>query len=111
MKVCGLPKSQIRGNSPVLSKYLSSATSHFGFPLGVCLTQVRVYLFWLAGLKALSFADRFCLYTRTYLQIRHFFQLKNINIFLTSPKKHMLWYSLEVPHRGTSNEYHCRCFR
>ena len=27
------------------------------------------------------------------------------NIFLISPWKHMLWYSLEVPCWGTSNEY------
>ena len=27
-------------------------------------------------------------------------------IFLISQGKHMLWYSLEVPQRGTSNEYH-----
>ena len=24
--------------------------------------------------------------------------------------RHMLWYSLEVPHRGASNEYHNICF-
>ena len=34
-----------------------------------------------------------------------FFNQKFVNIFLISPQKHMLWYSLEVPHRGTSNEY------
>ena len=28
-----------------------------------------------------------------------------INIFLNSPGKYMLWYSLEVPHWGTSNKY------
>ena len=28
-----------------------------------------------------------------------------VNIFLISPQKHMLWYSLEAPHRGASNEY------
>ena len=33
------------------------------------------------------------------------------NIFLISPQKHMLWYSLEVPRRGASNEYHNICFR
>ena len=27
------------------------------------------------------------------------------NIFLISPQKHMLWYSLEAPRRGASNEY------
>ena len=27
------------------------------------------------------------------------------NIFLISQQKHMLWYSLEVPHQGASNEY------
>ena len=29
----------------------------------------------------------------------------NLNIFLISPRKHMLWYSLEAPQRGASNEY------
>ena len=28
-----------------------------------------------------------------------------VNIFLISPQKHTLWYSLEAPHRGASNEY------
>ena len=32
----------------------------------------------------------------------HFFRL---DIFLTSPQKHMLWYPLEVFHRGASNKY------
>ena len=32
------------------------------------------------------------------------------DIFLISQQKHMLWYSLEVPQRGTSNEYHNICF-
>ena len=27
------------------------------------------------------------------------------NIFLISQRKHILWYSLEVPRRGASNEY------
>ena len=27
-----------------------------------------------------------------------------VNIFI-SPRKHMLWYSLEAPRRGASNEY------
>ena len=30
---------------------------------------------------------------------------KNTDIFLISPQTHMLWYSLEVPHWGASNEY------
>ena len=34
-----------------------------------------------------------------------FFQPKSIDIFLISLQKHMLWYSLEVPHQGASNEY------
>ena len=49
-----------------------------------------------------------------------------VNIFLISPRKHMLWYSLEAPlsheniccgysleapQQGTSNEYHNICFR
>ena len=33
------------------------------------------------------------------------FQLKIIDFFFISLQKHMLWYSLEVPHWGTSNEY------
>ena len=33
------------------------------------------------------------------------------NIFLISLRKHMLWYSLEAPRRGASNEYHNVCFR
>ena len=28
-----------------------------------------------------------------------------INTILVSPQKHMLWYSLEAPHSGASNEY------
>ena len=39
-----------------------------------------------------------------------FFQTKNIDFFLTSLQKHMLWYSLEVPHQGATNEYHIICF-
>ena len=27
------------------------------------------------------------------------------NIFFISPQKHMLWYSLEAPQPGASNEY------
>ena len=34
-----------------------------------------------------------------------FFQTKRIDIFLISRRKHMLWYSLEGPQRGASNEY------
>ena len=30
---------------------------------------------------------------------------KNTDIFHISPQKNMLWYSLEVPHQGDSNEY------
>ena len=41
----------------------------------------------------------------TLVKIRPIFKLKRSDIFLISPQKHMLWYSLEVPHRGTSNEY------
>ena len=33
-----------------------------------------------------------------------------VNIFFISPRKHMLWYSLEVPRRDASNEYHNICF-
>ena len=28
-----------------------------------------------------------------------------VNIFLIFQQKHMLWYSLEAPHRGASNKY------
>ena len=31
-------------------------------------------------------------------------------IFLISTQKHNMWYSLEPPHRGGSNEYHNLCF-
>ena len=31
-------------------------------------------------------------------------------IFLISAQKHRLWYSLEPPRRGGSNEYHNLCF-
>ena len=34
-----------------------------------------------------------------------FFQLKSTRVFLTSARKICCGYSLEVPHRGTSNEY------
>ena len=27
------------------------------------------------------------------------------NIFLISPQKHVVWYSLEMPYQGASNEY------
>ena len=33
------------------------------------------------------------------------FYPKNADIFLISQQKHMLWYSLEAPRQGTSNEY------
>ena len=45
------------------------------------------------------------------LQIRFFFfysfffQPKSTDMFLISPRKHMLWCSLEVPQWGASNEY------
>ena len=29
-----------------------------------------------------------------------FYQLKSTDIFLISPQKHMLWYSLDAPHQG-----------
>ena len=32
------------------------------------------------------------------------------SIFLISPQKRILWYSLEVPQQGTSNEYYNICF-
>ena len=41
-----------------------------------------------------------------YLQIRYSFQSKSTDIFLISPRKHVLWYSLEEPLWGTSNEFH-----
>ena len=34
-----------------------------------------------------------------------FVKWKVLSIVLLSPQKRMLWYSLEVPHRGASNEY------
>ena len=34
-----------------------------------------------------------------------FCQPKILDIFLISPWKHMLWFSIEAPQRGTSNEY------
>ena len=34
-----------------------------------------------------------------------FSKTKNYDIFAISPEKHILWYSLEVPRRGASNEY------
>ena len=37
--------------------------------------------------------------------IRQACQQKITDIFLISPRKHMLWYSLEAPRRGASNEY------
>ena len=37
--------------------------------------------------------------------VRGFSQPKIVNIFLICLQKHMLWYSLEAPHRGASNEY------
>ena len=40
----------------------------------------------------------------TIVPYKAFFQPKNY-IFHISPGKHMLWYSIEVPHLGTSNEY------
>ena len=33
-----------------------------------------------------------------YLQIRHFFQSKTVDIALISPQKYILRYSLEAPH-------------
>ena len=39
------------------------------------------------------------------------FHQKNADIFLISPLKRMLWYSLEAPLRDASNEYHNICFR
>ena len=33
------------------------------------------------------------------------FQLKNTDLFLIFPQKHMLWYTLEVPYQVASNEY------
>ena len=36
---------------------------------------------------------------------RALFSSENADIFLISPQKHMLWYSLEAPCRGASNEY------
>ena len=50
-------------------------------------------------------AEQSLLYRQSKFKIRHFFQPKNIDVFLISPQKHMLWYSLEVPHWGISNEY------
>ena len=42
-----------------------------------------------------------------------FFQPQIFNIFLNFLQKHRLWYSLEVPQWGTSNEYqqHMFCWR
>ena len=36
----------------------------------------------------------------------HLFQSESFIFFLISARTHMLWYSLEAPHRGASNEYH-----
>ena len=55
-----------------------------------------------------------CLYNFDPLQ-PHFYIVKLgfagvYIIFLISAQKHRLWYSLEPPHRGGSNEYHNLCF-
>ena len=42
-------------------------------------------------------------------RVKIFFQPKHIDIFFISPQKHMLWYSLELPRWGNSNEYHNIC--
>ena len=34
-----------------------------------------------------------------------FFQPKNTDIFLISPREHMLWFSLEAPWQGAHNKY------
>ena len=41
---------------------------------------------------------------RFLVQISHSFSRK-VLIFILFLHKNLLWYSLEVPHRGTSNEY------
>ena len=38
-------------------------------------------------------------------QDKVFFNQKPVDIFLNSPCKHMLWYSLEVPQQDASYEY------
>ena len=44
-------------------------------------------------------------------QIRRFFHPKNADIFLTSPRKHMLWYSLKVLGEALLMSTHNICFR
>ena len=39
-----------------------------------------------------------------------FFNPKVLIFLLISPQKHMVWYSLEAPHRGASNEYQQHMF-
>ena len=44
-------------------------------------------------------------YTDFYIQKKLKFSDKNSDIFHISAEKHRLWYSLELPRRGSSNEY------
>ena len=59
-------------------------------------------------LKVLHFINRLILQYPSYRQIRG---VIDINIFLNSSRKRMLWYSLEAPRRGASNEYPNISFR
>ena len=43
-------------------------------------------------------------------QLRRFFQSKSIDIYLISPRKHMLWVLIRRPWQDASNECHNICF-
>ena len=80
-------------------------------------TSVYLKLSWKSRLLArepvyswLHFCNSVCNCQEVYmisplLQIRRFFQPNNTDTFLISPWKHMVWFSLEAPPWGTSNDY------
>ena len=45
------------------------------------------------------------IYWKFYHQKNESFQIKKSDIFLISAQNIDCWYSLELPHRGSSNEY------
>ena len=70
--------------------------------------QADLILHW-TGMPEDRFITKTCLYSFDSLK-PHFYRIKmgftGVYIsFLISAQKHRLWYSLEPPHRGGSNEY------
>ena len=76
-------------------------------PIPVCITKTRLYNF--DPLKPHFYILKLG-FTGVYIIFFYFVKIHRLWVFLIFAQKRRLWYSLEPPRRGGSNEYHNLCF-